>query len=344
MNYQSSTIEGFKTEANNNLQSGILTISLDFELYWGMRELVSLNDENFRQRLLVVYRAIPAILELFDRYNIHATWAVVGFLYFNNAKELQANLPDRLPQYKNLELSPYPDIKTLDSTTNKFHFCPELIELIKQYPGQEIGTHTFSHYYCLEAGQTKTEFQADLQAANKAAQQVGIENKSLVFPRNQYNREYLDTIAQLGITSYRGNEHHWMYNSVNGDGNSLIKRLLRLADSYINLSGHNCYSIEQLKNQYPSDIPASRFLRSYSAKLKYLDRLKLKRISSSLSYAARTKSIYHLWWHPHNFGENLDRNLEFLEKILVDYQQLHERNKMQSLNMGEIAEHLTLNI
>jgi hypothetical protein len=69
-----------------------------------------------------------------------------------------------------------------------------------------------------------------------------------------------------------------------------------------------------------------------------LDGLRLRRITSGLQYAACHNQIYHLWWHPHNFGVNLTENLSFLTKILQFYQQLNARNQMQSLNMGEVAE------
>lgn len=317
--------------------TGIFIISLDFELYWGMRELASLKDEDFRQQLLGVYQAVPAILELFKQYNIHATWAVVGFLYFQDAHKLRSNLPSELPEYKNRALSPYREIECSDPSDNKFQFCPKLIELIQQYSGQEIGTHTFSHYYCLEDGQTQAEFQADLQAAIKTANQANLETKSLVFPRNQYNEDYLTAIAELGLTSYRGNETHWLYDWDGGKGNNLGRRLLRLTDSYLPISGRHCYSMEQLKTQYPINIPASRFLRPYSAKLKPLDPLKLKRITSCLNYAAQEGLVYHLWWHPHNFGTNLEQNLEFLAQILEYYQDLNHKYDLQSLSMGEVA-------
>lgn len=317
--------------------AGIFTISLDFELYWGMRELISLEDDAFRQRLRGVYRAVPAILKLFEEYNIRATWAVVGFMYFENSQQLQANLPTKLPEYKNRELSPYNDVKDSNLETNRYKFCPELIEQIRQSPGQEIGTHTFSHYYCLEAGQTQLEFETDLQAAIDAAKQANIKTESLVFPRNQYNEKYLTTISQLGLTNYRGNEENWLHDWDNGRGNKLERRLLRLADAYLPLTGHNCYSLEQLKSNYPINIPSSRFLRPYSTALQPFNSLKLRRITSDLDYAARQGLVYHLWWHPHNFGINLSQNLDFLQKILEHYQSLNKKYDMQSLNMGEVA-------
>jgi len=320
----------------NNSSQGAMVISLDLELYWGMRDIISIDD--YEQHLSGVRQALPAILKLFDRYQIHATWATVGFLHYSNLEQLQAHFPSQQPSYKNTKLSPYKYINTLEKVGDpQLHFCPDLIELISQSSGQEIGTHTFSHYYCLETGQTQAEFKADLDAAIAVGKQANLTTKSLVFPRNQYNQAYLKTIADCGITSYRGNETSAIYNDEAGDGDRVTKRILRLLDAYVNLTGHNCYSKSELRSSYPVNIPASRFLRPYSPKLKYLDGLRLRRITSALKYAANRGEIYHLWWHPHNFGVNLAENLSFLEQILQTYQKLKAQNKMQSLNMQEIA-------
>lgn len=324
-----------------NMSPGILAISLGLELYWGMKDIIALED--YEKNLQGVRQALPAILELFKRYEIHATWATVGFLYYSDIKQLQRNLPQELPSYEDKELSPFKYIHNLSREYDKqLHFCPDLIESIKQCPGQEIATHTFSHYYCLEEGQTQAQFRADLNAAIEIAKKANIETKSLVFPRNQYNPAYLEDLYQCGITSYRGNENNPIYNSELGDGDRLSKRILRLIDAYINLTGQNCYSRPQLNSEYPLNIPSSRFLRPYSAKLKYLDILRLRRITSGLKYAATRGLIYHLWWHPHNFGVNLQENLDFLEKILQSYQKLHTQHQMQSFSMGEITELCTV--
>ena len=319
-----------------------LCISLDLELYWGMRDIVSIND--YQHYLVGVRKAVSAILKLFEKYEIHATWATVGFLHFQDVKQLQRNLPQLQPAYKRKEFNPYLYIANLEKDWYKeLHFCPDLIESIRNILGQEIGTHTFSHYYCLESGQTEAEFKADLRAAIAAAKQNNLDTKSLVFPRNQYNQAYLKTVSDCGISCYRGNETHPIYNGEAGDGNRPTKRILRLLDTYFNLTGHNCYSQSELCQNYPINIPSSRFLRSYSTKLKSLDGLRLRRITSGLERAANRSEIYHLWWHPHNFGVNLTENISFLEKILQYYQQLNVKNEMQSLNMSEIA-NLCINV
>ena len=57
-----------------------------------------------------------------------------------------------------------------------------------------------------------------------------------------------------------------------------------------------------------------------------------------MTQAAKAGEIYHLWWHPHNFGWHPKENLKDLEQILQHYQYLHEEYGMQSLTMGELAD------
>lgn len=58
--------------------------------------------------------------------------------------------------------------------SDSVHFASSLLQRIQSTPYQAIGSHTFSHYYCREQGQTKNEFDSDLQVAIKAAEKHGI--------------------------------------------------------------------------------------------------------------------------------------------------------------------------
>lgn len=320
--------------------TGIFTISLDFELHWGVRDKRTLNE--CRENLAGARKAIPVILESFSNYGIHATWATVGFLFFRMKSDLMKGLPSLLPEYADNNLSPYNDLDMIgeDEETDPYHYASSLVMKIRELRGQEIASHTFSHYYCLEEGQTQAAFRADLEAAQAAANSLGIELHSLVFPRNQCNREYLATCSQAGITSYRGNERSWMYGASDGAGQSLLRRLARLSDSYFMLSGYNCYSMDDIGRDLPIEIPSSRFLRPVSRALAVLEPLRLYRIKSAMTHAAKRGQIYHLWWHPHNFGKNTASNIDFLEQILKHYQFLSQQYGMRSMNMGEITRHL----
>ncbi len=319
---------------------GNFVISLDFEIYWGVHDVVSL--ESYRDNLLGVRKVIPHLLQLFKQYEVNATFATVGLLFFDSKEELLTALPEQKPQYKHRELSPYHqqiELAGKDEEKDPFRFALSLITDI-QNAGQEIGCHTFSHYYCLEEGQTEEDFKADLISAKKIASKRGVELKSFVFPRNQYNESYLHICKKEGFTSFRGNERSKIFSVKTVGKETFFRRPFRLADAYLNLSGHNCYSKEEMKNGALINIPSSRFLRPYSQKLALFDKMKFKRIADSMTYAAKNGLTYHLWWHPHNFGTHILKNLFFLEKIFLHYKQLNRTYSFESRNMTQLAEEL----
>ncbi|HVV68673.1 MAG TPA: polysaccharide deacetylase family protein [Gammaproteobacteria bacterium] len=318
------------------MTNATFTISLDCELYWGVRDRRDLNS--YRENLLGDRQVTDYLLNLFSTYQIHATWAFVGFLFFCDKKELMAYLPEVLPSYNDTRLNPYSAIADIgdNEAEDPFHYGQSLIEKVMRYPHQEIGSHTFSHYYCLEHGQTKAQFTADLLAAKRAAERLNIHLRSLVFPRNQLNAEYLTVCQELGFLAFRGNEKSWFYDPSSLKEQSLLRRGGRLCDTYLNISGHHCHNLFSPKAELV-DVPSSRFLRPYSKKLKNLEPLRLGRIKNSMTFAAQHRLNYHLWWHPHNFGVNMQENLAFLTAILDHYTFLNRQYNMQSTTMLEAA-------
>ena len=117
----------------------------------------------------------------------------------------------------------------------------------------------------------------------------------------------------------------------------MVQRAIRLIDAYLNLSGHNTYDFINCIRNKPFNFPASRFLRSYSKRLAFLDGLRLRRIKKAMDDAAINNKIFHLWWHPHNFGINTIENINFLSKIMEHYNHLKKKYSMSSLNMGELC-------
>jgi len=69
-----------KSPSTTNPDFGALVISLDFELHWGMRDKCA-PDGPYRENLLGARKAIPWILDLFEEFDVAATWATVGFLF-----------------------------------------------------------------------------------------------------------------------------------------------------------------------------------------------------------------------------------------------------------------------
>jgi len=112
-------------------------------------------------------------------------------------------------------------------------------------------------------------------------------------------------------------------------------------DAYINITGYHCYNYEFIKKEFPYNIPSSRFLRSYNKKFSFLEGLKIRRIKKAMTHAAKKKMVYHLWWHPHNFGRNTQENIKMLDLILNHYFYLNKLYGFESVTMQRLSEQLT---
>ncbi len=349
---------------------GIFTISLDFELHWGGFEkwelggstqaihdskggLVSASEmrasgvrSSYRQYFLNTRLVIPEMLRAFEKHETHVTWAVVGLLFHETKPELLASMPFLKPSLIHKELSAYHYIEEVgigkSEAEDPFHYGLSLVKQIKSTPWQEIGSHTFAHYYACEEGQSAEQFRADLQSAQRAARKQGIELHSLVFPRNQVNDGYLKICYEEGFRSIRTNPTDWFWNIESTQAESMWKRLNRGVDAYFNTGNKKSYPLSsvEVKEGLPLSFPASRLLRPYSQRQFFLNDLKIRRILAEMEGAARAGEVYHLWWHPHNFGNFPHESMEGLNRILKHYQYLKDKYGMESYSMGELTDKL----
>lgn len=310
-------------------------VSLDFELHWGIRDHTSVPSA--RDRLLGAREAIPQLLSLFAERGIHATWATVGMLMARDKRELLELLPERRPRYADSTLSPYTALAEVGESEadDPFHYAPSLVERIVATPGQELATHTFSHFYCLERGQDELDFVADLAAARRAAARFGVEPRSIVFPRNQVNPAYLPALRDAGIRSYRNSPPAWFYAPVAGSGENLGSRAARLVDTYLPLARATAPRPTPVNG--PTPVRAGAFLRPYTPRLRAAEPLRLARLGRAMEDAARSGGVFHLWWHPHNFGRHTAENLSFLTRVLDRFRALRQQWGMESATMLEAA-------
>jgi peptidoglycan/xylan/chitin deacetylase (PgdA/CDA1 family) len=319
---------------------GALVISLDFELLWGVRDLYPADGGAYRNNLVGARAAIPRILDLFVEFDIAATWATVGFLFAADRDEYDRYLPTHRPVYAEAGLSPFSDQPGRSEADDPLRYAASLVEMIARRPRQEVGSHTYSHYYCLEAGHDPVSFRDDIASAVAIAKARGIDLKSMVFPRNQFNPDYVSIMAEAGITNCRSNAGGW-FNRENDTRRYRRPdaRMGRLMDGYVPVSGDQVTRW----NEIPVVdsicwLPAGQLLRPYSPRLARLDPLRHRRITTSLRKAATEHGIYHLWWHPHNAGVFTDEYLAFLRRILEEFRRCRDRYGMRSLTMADTAE------
>ena len=315
-------------------EAPFFVISLDFELFWGMRDVTTISQ--YGNQILGVREAIPVILSTFQSFEVSATWATVGFVTFENKRDLVAHIPDVLPGYVDHRFDPYSDISQIGDSekSDPYHYGYSLVRMIQDTPRMEIGSHTFSHFYCLEDRKNKTAFGADLLASKASLERLGVDVNSLVLPRNQYDNKHLADAASTGFKVFRGNEQNSIYAATNASNERLSRRFVRFIDSYVDITGPN-YSIPSIDESDFVNVPSSRFLRP--AGLGLLEMMRLRRICNAMTSAAMNGNGFHLWWHPHNFGADLKTNITMLTSILAHFRNLQDQYSMVSLSMGDFS-------
>lgn len=316
---------------------GGLVVSLDFELAWGVLDTPGAEGP-YKANLLGAREAIPRMLELFERFDVAATWATVGFLFAESREELEHYAPALRPAYADARFDPYGERVGASERDDPTRLAPSLVRMIASAPRQHVGSHTFSHYYCLEAGQDAAAFEADLAAAVAIARARGVELRSIVFPRHQVRPDYLPILTRHGIVAYRGNEPNALDRPGPMPGGSLPVRLARRADAYAPLTGTNALPwsvtapVDGLVN-----VPASRFLRPFDARLAPLEPLRMRRLITAMGHAARAGALFHVWWHPHNMGARQEENVANLEALLRAYARLRDEVGFASYAMEDVA-------
>ena len=313
---------------------GAFRVSLDFELLWGVCDHA--DRDAWGARLAGARATVPRLVEAFVGGGVRATWATVGLLFAGRRDEVEAWAPPEAlrPRYGDPRLSAYPLLPSLgpDERRDPAVYGASLVRLLAQAPGQEVGSHTFAHYYCLEPGAAPDSFAADLSAARTAAGGHGLAMRSLVLPRNQCAPWAIEVARAHGLDRYRGPAPGWADRPAARAGQTPLRRAARLLDAHLGRRGP---PPPPDAGRAAGDRPASRFLRPADGPLRRLHGLHLAAIRREMAAAARAGRDYHLWWHPHNFGADPEANMAALGAILSTYAALRDAHGWPSRAMGD---------
>ena len=307
-----------------------LIISLDFEMRWGVLDRLHDNTDQYKENLLSVRENVPWILDIFLERNIKATWATVGALACKDWEDFHQNKPELLPDYSDVRKNYVNDFNRDIDPEGSMYFAHDLITMILNTPGQELGMHTFGHIYGTEENVSYDEFVADLRAnINIFFRKFGVVPHSLVYPRNQviYEKEL---IKEEIISSYRGNEDSTRYSAKSQREKKYWSRALALLDAINPLISYS----HPIKNTSESNIQSSAMLRIHMNK--FIRKLHLNKLKSNILNLPNDH-YYHIWFHPHNIGTSPKRKDDFI-KFFDFIGDLIAKGKLSSENMNTFKE------
>jgi len=269
-------------------KSGII-ISIDFELDWGYMDQDNPLTEN------EISTGLDSLIALLNKHQIKSTWAIVGQLYTYNRKE--------------------------DNSKRQLQW---ITRNLKDNDLIEIASHTHNHIFCEEI--SKELIEEDFSLMKNIAKDNNKDFKSIVFPRNQYNKANLYLIKKNRYTHYRSVLGKWYLQTNKYSEESKIKRnLIRIFD----MLPFNRDAIVDLQNELIS-ISDSRFFRFFPPSFtgEIISKIYLIVLKYELRQCIKRGNLYHIWFHPHNIIKKpnglkeLDLFLKYFKKLKVEKPQI----------------------
>jgi hypothetical protein len=282
---------------------GQFCISIDLELAWGVWD--HLTDDYISRCSKLERSIVQRLLASLDRYEISATWAIVGNLLLDAAQMSRGG--------------------------KEVWYAPDLIEAIKSArTPQEIGSHSFKHVYFPSI--SSDEAQSDIDAARRIHAERQLAFNSFVFPRNMVGHEAI--LASAGIKVFRSVDRGW-YTAV-ARVNRFAGRLAHLVDNMLPIPPSTVVPIRHPNGLV--ELQSSMLLMARNGARKLVSSSVLtSKARLGLQAAARRNEVFHLWFHPSNFYHSTDSQFQALDRILAIAATMRDRGHIEAMTMGAFA-------
>lgn len=313
---------------------GYFVLSLDTEIAWGTFDKGGL--EIYKKHFEAYRYNVKRLILLLEKYNIKATWAVVGHLFLDECDgKHEEVLRPRYSWYGNKDwhnLDPGTNIKD-----NPYWYGRDIVKMIMDSRVKhEIATHTFSHVVIGDPECTEDIAISQVEKDIEIAKNFDINISSIVFPRNSVG--HLDAISKLGINCYRGVQKTWYMNQ-----KGINKRACHFIDEVMSITPYIPKYQELLGQEKIVNIPASQFLAPYDGLWSIVpQRCRVKKGYKGIDKAIKDNGVYHLWFHPFNLGSS-DKMFEDLENILKCVSDKIKCKELVNMTMQEMTEHIYSN-
>lgn len=313
------------------LQTGVFTLSLDFELIWGTLDLF--GPDGFREACSRERALVGRLVEALERHDISATWCIVGHLFLDRCDGGSPKHPDIVrPTHSWVRGDWFQHDPAGTEATAPLFLGRSLVERIRssRVP-QEIGCHSFSHVIFGDNGCSRETAASEVAASLSAAARMGIALKSFAFPRNRVG--HLDLLKQLGFVCYRGPGPRWYERD---DSPGALGRLAHLLDV-----ARAATPPTVLPERTPEglwNIPGSMIYFPMHGVRRHIPvSRRVLRARKGLEEAARRKRIFHLWFHPTNLADETEAMFAGLDTILAEAARMRESGALRILTMSAIA-------
>lgn len=310
---------------NFGTKKGYFLFSLDTELAWGYYD--RFHEQMFSEGGRKERQAVHRLLEIFDEFNIVATWAVVGHLFYEKCE--------------NCEICPvlewkdkYRSFEEIYKTDNQLWYGLDVIDLLQTKGARhEIAFHGYTHKVFSESRMTEQEAVIEIKEWKRLASKRNITPYSVVFPRNRAG--HLKAFKEAGYICYRGDELHPKDYKI-----PVIGKVLNLVDLILQIRTPQVYELK-VDDMGLINLPSSRWLFGMNRNVEFildalnLHLLRIHKMVKAVKTAARDGKIIHIWAHPEEF--KTEKDFEKLRFLLSSVSDEIKKGALHSIGMAELA-------
>jgi hypothetical protein len=285
------------------MAQGKLTISIDLELAWGVWDALTPDKIELAES---AERPICAtLIDLFDRYQVKATWAMVAAL--------------------------------LDETSAKSRpgskacwYAPDIVErLVGAKVAHEIGSHSGRHIYFDRA--SSADARADLEFARDVHRANGLGFNSFIFPRGACG--HLDLLKRIGLRTFSHADVGWTVTAHRVGHHAA--RIANLADKVLPIPPHPTVARQR---EGLVELEKSMLLMGRNGLRRFvLPPVTRTKFQLGLATAQRTGGIFHFWFHPSNFYYRRDEQFATLAWCLALAADEAGHGRLEICTMGSYA-------
>lgn len=312
-------------------KQGIFTISIDTELAWGTFDhggYIKYKDAYKK------YRSIIAdILKVFKKYEIAATWAIVGHLFLDNCSKEKGKLhPDIVrPNYSWYRNDWFSCDPGTDISKDNFWYGSDIVKMIQEAaPKQEIASHSFCHSIFSDPGCSKQTAETDIAKCVALAKERGIKLNSFTFPRNSPG--HLNILVEHGFKIFRGKNAAFF----NLRAAVLRKAMLLLADM-VAITPPIVEPHFVLDNEL-IELKGSMLFRFAHGASRFIPKgVRLKKAKKGIDRVIKEGKIFNLWFHPISFAWKTSEMLDEFEQILKYASDRRKEERLRICTLQEIA-------
>lgn len=310
---------------------GYFIFSLDTELGTGYfdkdddrKELFSADGSQEREK-------IARILDLLEEYQIIATWAVVGHIFYERCEECEiCPILEWKGKYKSYEEA--------YKTQHPLWYGADVVDtLLNAKLNHEIAFHGYSHETFDSISREKAE--VDIQEFMRVASRKGIEAKSIVFPRNKVG--HLDLFEKYGFLCYRGEEPL----PPHAKNKHIVGKVAKHLDHVLGISTPPIYEMEEFAGGNMINLKETQHIFGFNRKTEILldgwglPYLRIRRMTNAIRKAASEKKVAHIWAHPWEF--RTDADFGKLRYIFESVAEEVATGRMKTISMIDMANLVT---